>query len=309
MSPLDYLRSALAGTPRARDEHRRALAQRPTILSGLAELQRQCGAAAQSDDRPIFLLSAGWRSGSTLLQRLIMSDSRVLLWGEPYDECGIVQTLAETIRPFRPGWPPDDYFLDRSKAGRLSGEWIANLFPSLAALRSAHLAFFREAFALPAQAAGASRWGLKEVRLTAEHAHYLKWLYPGARFVLLYRNPLEAYRSYCRYGRNWYDVWPDKPVFTPLAFGRHWRELTQGFLRDAPKLDAMVVRYEELVKGSGDLLGRLESYLDITIDRNVLGSKVGSSERGGEQAWVSRLEKSILRRAVAPVAEELGYRW
>jgi hypothetical protein len=29
---------------------------------------------ADGDEAPIFLLSAGWRSGSTLLQRLLMSD-------------------------------------------------------------------------------------------------------------------------------------------------------------------------------------------------------------------------------------------
>src|SRR5262245_32576620 len=33
---------------------------------------------------PIFLLSSGWRSGSTLVQRLINSDSSVLMWGEPF---------------------------------------------------------------------------------------------------------------------------------------------------------------------------------------------------------------------------------
>ncbi|MEO0535490.1 MAG: hypothetical protein AAF215_16660 [Cyanobacteria bacterium P01_A01_bin.123] len=36
-------------------------------------------------DSPIFVFSAGWRSGSTLLQRLVMSDKSVVIWGELFN--------------------------------------------------------------------------------------------------------------------------------------------------------------------------------------------------------------------------------
>jgi hypothetical protein len=283
------------------------------VLSGVAELKGLCPDEPTADvGSPIFLLSAGWRSGSTLLQRLIMSDSRVLLWGEPFDECGVIQAMAATVRAFRSGWPPADYYLAHhanAKPGELADDWIANLFPAPADLRRGHRAFFEATFAEPARRAGASRWGIKEVRLTAEHAQYVKWLYPDARFLFLYRNPLDAYQSYCRYGRNWYDTWPGSPVFTPTAFGTHWRKLTESFLNEEQALGALLVRYEDLVKGPEDLLQRIEHYLDVRLDRSVLGKKVGSSERGGRQALVSRLEKSLLRRAVSPCAQNLGYRW
>lgn len=282
---------------------------KPGIASGLTELRDLSGGKSGNNaEAPIFLLSAGWRSGSTLLQRLIMSDPSVLLWGEPYDECGVIQAMADTLRAFRGGWPPPDYYHNAAKPERLSGEWIANLFPGPEILRRGHLAFFDKTFAEPAKAAGAPRWGIKEVRLNIDHAHYLRWLYPNARFLFLYRNPLEAYRSYCRYGRNWYDTWPDKPVFTPASFGKHWRTLTEGFIRDAAKLDGLVIRYEDLITGSSDLLRQIERHLDVRLDASVLEKKVGSSERSGEQAWVSRLEKFLLRRAVSPLAEDLGYR-
>jgi len=310
---IDHLISAFAGTPLARSEHAKALASRPSVSSGLAELKRLCPDTATNDpESPIFLLSAGWRSGSTLLQRLIMSDPRALLWGEPFDECGVIQSMAASLKAFRSGWPPSDYYLSHhagAKPGELADDWIANLFPAAADLRRGHRALFEFTFGEPARRAGAQRWGIKEVRLTAEHAHYLEWLYPNARFLFLYRNPLDAYQSYCRYGRNWYDVWPDRPVFTPAAFGRHWRELTAGFLAAERTLGALMVRYEDLVAGSEALLGRIEKHLDLKLDRSILGKKIGSSERGGAQAWVSRLEKRLLRRAVAPLAGELGYRW
>lgn len=310
MNLLDYLSAAFIGTPKARREYAQALRSRPSIESGLAELRRQGEADPSSGgEAPIFLLSAGWRSGSTLLQRLIMSDSRVMLWGEPYDECGIVQALAKTVTAFRQGWPPPEYYYNGAKPEQLSGDWIANLFPDASTLRHGHRAFFETTFAEPARRAGATRWGIKEVRLGVAQAHYLQWLYPDARFVFLYRNPLHAYQSYCRYGRNWYDIWPDKPVFTPGSFGKHWRDLTEGFLRDAESLNALVVRYEDFAESSADLLLRLEQHLGVRLDASVIERKIGSSARGGEQAWVSRLEKYLLQRAVDPLARELGYRW
>jgi hypothetical protein len=304
---LQYLTSALIGPAQARAAHRQALRQEPGILAGMAQLESICPADEANDpEEPIFLLSAGWRSGSTLLQRLIMSDPRVLMWGEPYDECGMIQVLANTTQAFRPGWPPTDYYYDGTPPDKLSGEWIANLFPSPEDLRKSHRAFFDTMFAAPAQRAGAERWGIKEVRLGAGHCAYLRWLYPRARFIFLYRNPLEAYRSYCRYGRSWYDTFPGKPVFTPTAFGRHWKSLMEGFLSEATKLNALLIRYEDLAAGSAQLK-EIEAYLNININRTVLKDKVGSSERDGENVKVNWLEKQLLKRAVSPLALKLGY--
>ena len=311
MLNLNYFTSALKGTPEALKLHQQSLQQHPNIMTGLEQIQsvNSDGALDNDQEQPIFLLSAGWRSGSTLVQRLIMSDPRVLIWGEPFDECGMIQKLAETLTAFRPGWPPEDYFYDFhnvDSAQELSTEWIANLFPGLGELRRAHRKMFDSLFAETAKHTGASLWGIKEVRMDIEHAFYLRWLYPKAKFVLLYRNPLNAYQSYSRYGRSWYDTWPDKPVFTPMAFGRHWQQILQGFIKESERLGGLLVCYEELVQG-GEQLDRLENYLGIQINHKLLEKKVGSSELSSGKACVSRLEKWLLRRSVSPLAEELGY--
>lgn len=306
MNPIAYLRSALLGTARARREHSRALAAGPSVRSGLEELARVCRDDFRDDaESPIFLLSAGWRAGSTLLQRLIMSDPRVIMWGEPYDECAPVQRMADMLKAFRPGWPPESYYYSGAKPA--SGDWVANFFPGPDALRRAHRAFFDSAFAEPAKKAGAERWGIKEVRLGVEHAYYLRWLYPACKLVFLYRNPLDAYRSYSRFGRNWYEAWPDRPMFTPHAFGRHWRSLCEGFRREETPLGALMVRYEDLAAGDAALLERLERHLVVRVDRTILEGKVGSSAREG--ASITALEKALLRKSVSPIAQELGYRW
>lgn len=306
---LRTLSDAFRGPAQARAAHRQALRQGPGIVSGMQQLQALCPADPAGDtEAPIFLLSAGWRSGSTMLQRLLMSDPSVLIWGEPYDECGLVQALAGSMRAFRTGWPPQDYFHDGTPPQQLTGEWIANLFPSLDDWRHGQRALFDTMFGVPARRAGSTRWGIKEVRFTSAHCAYLRWLYPHAKFLLLVRHPLEAYRSYSHFGRSWYDTFPDRPVFTPTEFGAHWRQLTEGFLRDTKGLGALLVRYEDVVGGAVSL-DELDRHLGITVDRTVMARKVGSSQRGGETASVNALERWLLRRAVGPVAAELGYDW
>jgi hypothetical protein len=312
---LNNLIAALIGPAQARAAQRQALARTRGLMTGLEALADAVPPDGADGEAPIFLLSAGWRSGSTLLQRLIMSDRKVLIWGEPYDECGLIQHLAASNRAFRPGWPRADYFYDGTPIGQLSGNWVANLFPALGDWRAAHRALFQTLFARPAQAAGAGRWGIKEVRLTAEHCHYLRWLYPDAKFLFLYRHPLDAYRSYCSFGRNWYDTYPDHPVFTPRAFGRHWRGLMDGFLAEADGLGALLVRYEDLIADVATVR-RVEAYLGITIDHGLLRLKVRNSGNVRDnpagkrpEVKVSALETWLLRRAVGPTAAKLDYRF
>ena len=48
--------------------------------------------------KPVFALASIWRSGSTLLQRLLCSDPDILLWGEPYGDAGFLPGLANSAR-------------------------------------------------------------------------------------------------------------------------------------------------------------------------------------------------------------------
>jgi hypothetical protein len=306
---LTDIRKAFRGDPRTLAAHAKALQAKPGILSGVRACQASCSPAGSSDTQaPIFLFSAGWRAGSTFVQRLIMSNPGVLIWGEPYDECGLIQAMADTMKAFRPDWPPKNYFIGERPLRDLPEEWVANLFPSADEWRHGHRALYDRMFAEPARQAGAERWGIKEVRLGADHAYYLRWLYPQARFVFLYRNPLDAYSSYCRYGRSWYDTYPDKPVFTASTFGSHWRRLVDSFLQEADALDAMLVRYEDLSRNT-NLIKNIEKYLDVTIDQALVSKTVGTSVKAGKKPSVGKLDRWLLRRAVGPTARRLGYAW
>ncbi|MFQ5745732.1 MAG: sulfotransferase [Gemmatimonadota bacterium] len=291
-----------------RRRHRKLLRSVPSIPEAIEIIESRWEMPADAPpDRPIFILSAGWRSGSTLLQRLITSAEGVMIWGEPFAHSDFIRRLAESLRAFRPGDPPDHFFLEDLKAREAteaSREWIANLYPHPVHVLRAHRAFMMSLFATPAEREGYPRWGLKEVRLDIDHAAWLRWLFPEARFLFLYRNPYRAYRSY-RVFRNWYDRWPAQPVLTPGHFGRHWRALVEGFLSGAEAVGGLLVPYEDLCSGRLPV-ETLENFLELELDRGVLDRRVPGRARGALDP-IPRSERRILRRAVEPVASRLGY--
>jgi hypothetical protein len=308
---LALLVEALRGKPAARDEHRRILSSPPTIESGLASLRGRWPDFHSSDQsRPVFIFSAGWRSGSTFLQRWIMTGEDILVWGEPYRHAALIPSLAGQLKAFTQRWPKDRYFAAfDDRPDDLSNTWVANLYPALSNLMKAHISYFENLFLKPALAAGKSHWGLKEVTLRVEHACYLQWLFPNARFLFLYRDPYRAYGSY-RNWRDWYREWPDEPVFTATQFGALWKELARDFLQNHQKTGGLLLRYEDLQTQQSR--SRLEDYLGIELADAASLTHVGepgTKERPQDRShWVPKLERLLLKRQVEPVSLQLGYR-
>ena len=94
------------------------MTDRPSITDGIDSLRRRFSIPEFADaGRPVFLLAAGWRSGSTLVQRLLASTRRLMMWGEPYDHCGLIRSLAGSLGAFGEPWPPADPNLAMAKRG------------------------------------------------------------------------------------------------------------------------------------------------------------------------------------------------
>jgi hypothetical protein len=301
------LEAAVRGPRRARAKLKQYRQRAHRVEEGLAAIaSRWPDLHSESLEEPIFILSAGWRSGSTMLQRLLMSAGRHLIWGEPYSHARMIDALAEPIRCFTESWPHDAWFVGTTAAEELSRRWVANLYPPVEQLLRAHLDLFDRLFGDPARNLGASGWGIKDVRLTTDHALYLKWLFPRAKFIFLYRDPYAAYRSYRPY-RRWYISWPDRPVFTPWAFGKYWKTMTEDFLSGYERVGGMLVKYEDLV-GPHPPLEALSRYVGFSVPNPAEIERIADTASRPKSTRLPALERAILRAAVDPTAFRLGYR-
>jgi hypothetical protein len=172
-------------------------------------------------------------------------------------------------------------------------------------LLNSYLAWFEALFAAPARDAGKERWGIKEVRLSADHATFLRWLYPAAKLLFLIRNPYDAFRSFAarrEAGWRWYHRWPNFPV-TAQLFGRHWRELAGSYLAAGEALGGLVVHYEDLDDGGWEAI---RDYVGFELSDAAIRSNPAD---GGPPAAdeLSPTDLDALREQVEPLAGGLGY--
>ncbi len=288
----------------AQMHYKKSIARGRSIKLGLQEVKKKWpNIDVLSEHKPIFIFSAGWRSGSTLMQRLVMSKESVLIWGEPYSHARMLWHLSASISAITDDWPETDWFVDQHDLNKLNTTFVANLYPEIQEMKKACLAYIETLLEQPAKERGFKRWGLKDVRLTIDDAFFLKWLFPNGKFIFLTRNPYDAYRSY-RLTRSWYNEWPDDPVFTAKRFGRHWRLLADGYLKDVAEIGGILVRYEDLCAGKVDIV-ELENYLELEIDPMLLNKKVGSHRHDDD--GVPKYELKMLKNEVSVVAKKLGY--
>lgn len=281
---------------------------RPTVAAAISRLREE-GGPGVPDTSPTFVLGGGWRTGSTLMQRMLNQTGELLVWGEPYSEGAIVQRLAESL-----------LFLDPT-AGRFHGQvlpddrkvpepsvWTATLTPPLPHLIAAYRAMLDRLWELPAREHGCARWGVKEVVWGRDVVDLLNLLYPDARFVLIVRDPVSQWRSYRPVAhRPWYYRWPDHPVGSPGAFGRMWRATVRDFVavsREFPQ--SMLIRYEDL--HDDGQLEKLTSFLELsrplTADVAVVGP---SASKRFFSSRIPRWETSLIRRITGTTAGQVGY--
>ena len=242
---------------RDRRAHRRVAADLPARLADVTHRWPEAIDDPLPCEDPVFIFSAGWRSGSTLLQRMVIAGSKTasttgsgtMIWGEPHNRAEMIPNMARQWRPFTDRWPPLADQDARLIEGPLEHAWIPKLSPPVLALRRAHRAYFDTMFGAPARELGHPRWGIKEVFLDPAHVVYLRWLFPESRMLFLVRNPQDAFLSYKIRG-PWYLQWPQRSIATGWSYGRLWSRLAIGYHELSKEGVGLLVRYEDLEASS-----------------------------------------------------------
>jgi len=279
------------------------------LAESLAVLRLQTAGGVEEEndlEAPIFLLSTGWRAGSTLLQRILVTEPRLLLWGEPLGEMTVISRIAEMIgHSISPRnlqlWKDQP---DPSSPG-LSTSWVANLYPQSDDFRLALRGLFDRWLGEPARERGFARWGLKEVRFGATEATLLHWLYPNAKFVIISRHPYDSFRSLA--DARWdpvYYRYPDVCVDSAASFARHWNRIAVSWSELPAGFPSFHIKYEDLIGGKVDFR-KLESWLGVEMKESVaLSVSVGGTAKRNHLSWYERL---IIAREAAEGMRALGY--
>jgi hypothetical protein len=265
-----------------------------------------------TEDAPVFVFST-FRSGSTLLQRLINSAPSVGMFGEAFEHMQLLNRMAAQWKGFsqldalNSRYLPAGYqHMPREAIQQfLTTEFVATLSPGVDQLKRAHYAFFDNLFATAVRAVGKTHWGLKLVRSSATVAVYLRWLYPRAKLIFLCRDPVEAWRSYKALltgssAAGWYFCVPDHTIENAYQFGLVYRWIIGGLAEVAPALDALIVRYEDLVRG--DSSQAIDGYLGLNLDWTLLQLKRHASM---DKQETSDDERKIIERLCGHVVAQL----
>lgn len=256
-------------------------------------------------EAPIFLFSTGWRTGSTLLQRILVTDPRLLLWGEPLGEMTLASRITEIVND---SLSPLNLELWRSQGdltpAALATSWIANLYPPGSDFRMGLRSLFDRWLGEPARGHGFARWGFKEVRFGASEAILLHWLYPRAKFVVTSRHPYECYRSLADSGWPVYYRYPEVRVNSAARFARYWNGLALSWRELPEDFPCFHIKYEDLISGKIDFR-KLESWLGLEIQEGVaISAAIGGTAERSQLTWHERL---IIAHEASTGMDALGY--
>lgn len=272
-------------------------------MDGIASPEGRAATPSMPIDQPVFLLCAGGRTGSTSLQRLIISSGEALIWGE---HGGLYMAALE---PMLAGLHHLSTGAARTQYAQLAERgpqaWLANVQPPFEHALEGARALWLEALGRPARDLGYPRWGFKEIRYGGSSALALRTLFPGGRFVVLVRHPQAALRSIKSvpwYGRD--------HQADPRRFLRQWEQLGSSLLEALPWLGpGLLVQHETLLQDPEGALATLGGHLGIDplrFDREVLDQVLR-----GTASPPAELDEADLAALGQPeilaLAERLGY--
>ncbi|MCK5503563.1 MAG: sulfotransferase, partial [Thermodesulfovibrionia bacterium] len=268
---------------------------------------------------PFFIIGLP-RSGSTLLSRLLNETPDILSINDLY----YLQTVFTENAAQEP-LPPD-------KAARLA-DWILGLvsersraddsFVGQFSINETQIASIRgEVLELHEQSrfdwaqlmdkilsrvashAGKKRWSDK----TPQNFLHIKMLhnaFPNAKFLFLFRNPIDILASY-KYARG---EEHDRRRYHPVFYALYWRTAVKRYLSADSEMDCVdMVRYQDMIFRLHPTIEKLNRFLKTSIpvvDLTAVGDNTSFSD--GNRLTITDTEKWICHRICRKEMKALDY--
>ncbi|MCP4599017.1 MAG: sulfotransferase [Proteobacteria bacterium] len=217
---------------------------------------------------PIIVLAPVWRSGSTLVQRILNTGDDLVVWGENH---GIVSHFAgnlhELKRYQKRGIDGKAFREFNKNKGRKSANlWLANTNPPPECYLSSARDFLESYYVLDNR-----RWGFKEVRYGKKEIDFLDELFPNARYVFIVRDILDCYRS-----TKTLIPYEIQNIGGMDGFVRKYENDVECFVRYAEKQKekSLLIRYEDFNEDTVSLLCSFSEIEESDYSHEVFRKKI-----------------------------------
>jgi hypothetical protein len=260
----------------------------------------------------VFVLSAGWRSGSTALQRLIISGGTAFVWGEPYPTSRLLPRLQRiAVEVGVVDGQPDRVLGGADLSAEMSHAWVAMTNPPADAVMAGIRAMLQETYWGPLRDTGFTSWGLKEVVATPEQIQLLRQVFPEAHVVCVVRDPTTAYRSFRRFVVSGVTTRPGSAtrlrwVNGPVGYAENWVRSARAFRGLAGDPRVHLFRHEDIAHDPG-FADRLGGLLDMKLSATAWATRVGGTRQTAPSA-LERAELAVLARLCRAEAAQWDYR-
>lgn len=263
---------------------------------------------------PLLVLACGHRCGSTLVQRLLCSHPRVMIWGEHGGQLRRVLAAVERLE----SWAEHYGTVARDEYAAFGYQgFIANLTPQRDCIEDAGRAFIEALFATPARQLARPIWGFKELRYELSDALLLHKLFPRLRIIHIVRDPRDVLRSLEDWERH--SGWTRRDTKESLQY---WRAVARSFIGTAAESHLrsliLTVRYEDLIADTRRWSAAIAEHSGLDVeefDHSVFDNRVHITGRIGRKdrqlhEWSelpAALRALVDDEDIATVASAYGY--
>jgi hypothetical protein len=270
---------------------------------------------AATEKPPVFVIGPTTRCGTSLLQRLLNSTGKIVVYGENF---ALLQTFPDIIRNYQREADAKRKVIAMARDLLVKEKQdfeASSLFPDFDHYLRALIGSFRfllRSYRDDAAALGFERWGIKHQIRNQTSFAILPRLLPDARYVMIYRDLLPVARSAKA-------RWPGdfRGPQDWRRFARNWADNIRTMQRLSG--DAFLLfKYEDFTADPEPHLQRLERFVEIEgIDRAVMGRRINDQPRFAPDGSavtdyrapqaLSEEETGLMMAECEPFYRELGY--